>query len=263
MAEQTPREMNPQQAALVQAAGTGVAPAGYKRDEQQAVAKDALAEEAERLAGARQAYRIRADAFDEDREVQAQIQRSVRSGVEDFLAGENLDTAYFYYRAIQCAFPRDTPGKQFVQAKGDGFSAVRGDELSLENGRPIITTRNVYANNANFDNALQVGGDLVLMRMERYRANAWLGAQEQFSRELQHSRQNPIIDGDPSRGMVVRTDPNDPKFQQYFGARMEPTIMAPTPTVASAALMQQARNIATNQLADQMRTGTVRGAEVR
>lgn len=257
MAETPPKELKPDEAAAAQHDGTGIAPAGYKRGEQQAEAKDTLAEEAERLAAARGAYRMRADAFDEDREVQAQIQRSVRSGVEDFLAGENLDTQYYYYRAVQCAFPRDTPGKQFVQAKGDGFVSVRGDELSLENGRPIITTRNVYSNNIMFDNALQVGGDLVLMRMERYRAEAWLAAREQFSRELQHSRQNPVIDGDPSRGMVVRTDPNDPKFQQYFGARMEPTIMEPTPTVAGRAMQQMAQTIATNKLAQQLKDGTV------
>jgi len=251
-------ELKPQQAAVIQQQGDPtLAAAGAPRNEQMAQRKDKLAEEAERLANARMMFKVRADAFNEEREIQAFIQKDQRNGQEDYFAGENLDWDHYGYRLIQCMYPRDTPGRAFSVAKGEGFEPVRGDELNLTNGRPVISSMR-YRGNSDFENAIQIG-DCVLMSMDKFRFDAWQHARDLMNDRSSQRHNDPTIRGVTAMpGTNVHDSINDPVLQRVLsqGGDIE---MAGVETMARQALAKQ---LAAGQFKEQLEQGTV-GAQLR
>lgn len=246
--------VTPAQAAAPQQTGEGVAPAGFQRTEQQAIAKDRLAEQAEDLANKRQMFALQEKAFQEDREIQKHIQRNQRSGVEDYFAGENLDYAHFGYRQVQATYPRDTPGKFFTIAKSEGWEPVRGTETNLTNGEPILRSL-LYRGDIDFDNAIRIG-DCVLMQMPRFQHEAWLRARDIMNQQVQDARRSSTVDQRP--GTIIHDSLDDPIVQRIM-SRGEATPMEAVATVAGQAL---AKGIGNEQHYENVRAGTVPGAVI-
>jgi len=229
--------------------------AGYQRTETLARNRDTLQEQAEVLANAREMWAIRKDAFDEEREIQALIQRSGSSGLEDYFACENLDWDHYGYRMVQCTYPRDTPGRFFNMAKLDGFDAVTGDTINLTNGRPVVNAAR-YTIAFDFDNAIKVG-DLVLMQTELYRYHAWQEARTRATAQATKQARGYGLTAAP--GTIVHEDANDPIVQRLT-SQGGAAIMEPVPNLARQAL---AKSLADGQFADMLKEGTVPGAEIR